>query len=124
MQLYTQRAVAALRIQVGWGGAVVLAAGRWRADGPEARMLAVQPWCLTQPTAHQVPACLLQSQAAWRGHVARLQYARMQREQQERLRLQKEREEAALAVLAPWAGVFRDRSWFLRARYVPSSSWV
>lgn len=110
----------------GWGAAVVLGARRWRADeAAEACMLAGQPSCLTQHNpAHLVPAALLQPQAAWRGHVARLQYAQMQREQQERLRLQREREEAALAVLAPWAGVFRDRSWFLRARCELNLCWA
>ncbi|KAL4423889.1 hypothetical protein ABPG75_001190 [Micractinium tetrahymenae] len=61
-------------------------------------------------------AAALRIQAAYRGHQGRKEYRRLLAEQQERLRLQREREAAALAVLAPWAQTFMDRLWFLRAR--------
>lgn len=55
-------------------------------------------------------------QAAYRGHKGRCEYRRLLAEQQERRRQQAEREAAALAVIAPWAGTFKARAWFLRAR--------
>lgn len=55
-------------------------------------------------------------QAAYRGHQGRREYRRLLAEQQERLRQQREREAAALAVIAPWARAFSDRVWFLRAQ--------
>jgi len=55
-------------------------------------------------------------QAAFRGHVARKEYRRRLAHLRELQRLQREREAAALAVIAPYAQMFKDRLWFRRAR--------
>lgn len=55
-------------------------------------------------------------QAAYRGHIGRKEYRSLLAAHQEQQRMQREREAAALAVIAPWAETFKARVWFLRAR--------
>lgn len=117
MQQYSARTAAALHIQVGQQSGVAWQIGSKATSnhlGMCACTLGVMVFLLIMPVS--LPFLARLSQAAYRGHQGRKEYRRLLAEQQERLRQQEEREAAALAVIAPWAKAFRDRTWFLRAR--------